>query len=246
MRRVSAVSILALCVTLLLGCSMNESSEGPDERAKASVANPAISPSVARAEQGLQWRMRWRDDSVVDLDSSLGTFVRAVTESHLLVLFDWDVEGEFPGVREAVPIPDILDPAPSNDPYNTADKILRIASVRPLSGDQTVVEVCDLGRASSSETSFPPYFSADFPPQGAFGRVGMVSLTIESGGTAPPGSEAGDSLFPGFNVFGDWRVLALDAGGRPGEPSPDVSICGDMGDLTAPGPSYPGWSGAGV
>ncbi|MFC9982555.1 hypothetical protein [Gordonia sp. NPDC127522] len=162
------------------------------------------------------------------------------------MLYDWDIEGEYPGVREAVPIPDILDPAPSSDPYHTADKILRIASVQQLGGGQMVIDVCTVGRASSSEVSFPPYFSSDFRPEGPFGRVTVVSVTVQREGTAPPESKPGDSLFPGDNVFGDWKALEIEAGLRPGEQPLDPSICGDMGDLTAPGPSYPGWSGAGV
>ncbi|MCZ0914597.1 hypothetical protein O0V02_19580 [Gordonia amicalis] len=202
-----------------------------------------------RAEQGLQWRARWRDDSSIDLLSPMGTFVRGVIEADSLAVFDWDVEGEFPGVKRAVQTRKLWEPAWGAEFYNTSDHIFKIASVREAGGDAVTAIVCSIGQGKNDEASFPPLFDSDNRPTSTDRGISIVRLTINTEGEKPPEERPGDRLFPGYDVFGDWWVSEYKnawAPNVPGEPKPDTAVCGDMGDLTAPGPSYPGWSGSGV
>lgn len=248
MRPAEVMAGIAAVAVLMTACSTAEpdGSRSPEE--SGTTATTALQPSEARAEQGLQWRMRWRDDGAIDLHSPSGTFVRAVVEADLLALFDWDVEGEFPGVSDALSSWWRGNTFASNEPYNTADQILKIADFRDVDERSSVALVCTRGKAASSEESFPPYLSSENPPNND-APVNVERVAFDRIGSSPPDVRPGDRLFPGHNVFGDWRVTEYKAAWAPnvpGEPTPDVSICGDMGDLAAPGPSYPGWSGTGV
>lgn len=236
-------------VGVLAGCGQAIDTSPRGEVAGSSGAHVVVSPSQERADSGLQWRMRWREDGAVDLSSPTATFIRAAMEAYYLVLFDWDPEEEFPGLKEAAPVWWNRDIAPSNSPFNTADVVLKIASVQKVGADHASALICHSGKTASSESEFPGYFDPANPPDVIQRGVKVVRLAFERTGTAPPDGLAGDRLFPGSNVFGDWRLTEFKstwAPNVPGEAAPDRSTCGDMGDLTAPGPSYPGWPDAGV
>lgn len=248
LRLVRPVSVLLSVICLSTGCAVSGSS-APSSTAGSTDAVQSASPSEARALQGLQWRSRWRDDSRVELSAPAGTFIRAVIEAHALAIFDWDVEDEFPGVKRAVPTRDSWEPAWGAEFYNTSDHMNKIADVRRVADDTVIALVCSTGQAKNDESEFPPFFDASNRPDRIDRGISVVRLTVHTRGESPPEERRGDRLFPGYDVFGDWWVSEYKdtwAPNVPGEPKPDVGICGDMGDLTAPGPSYPGWSGAGV
>ncbi|GAC51757.1 hypothetical protein GOAMI_03_01430 [Gordonia amicalis NBRC 100051 = JCM 11271] len=255
MRRADVIAVALLCLGLVTACSdIDASSSSGSSGNTASGSVRSMSPSEARAADRLQWRMRWREDGAVDLSSPTGTFIRGVIEGETLLLFDWDVDGEFPGIKDAIPgRKDWMPPLGSND-YQTVDEIYKIADVRDLGDNSAVALVCTSGQVSTDEAGFPPYFDSENVPDARDRFVAVYRLTFHREGESPPESRSGPRLFPGYDVFGDWWVSEYtdswappsgpDEWGR--EPMPDPTICGDMGDLTAPGPSYPGWSGSGV
>ncbi len=255
MRRADVAAIVVLCLGLVTACG--DIDRSPSSGSAGSTTSSSVrtaSPSEARAADRLQWRTRWLENGAVDLSSPTGTFIRGVIEGEALLLFDWNVDGEFPGIKDAIPgRKDWMPPLGSSD-YQTVDEIHKIADVRDIGDNSAVALVCTSGKVSSDPASFPPYFDSKNIPDAHNRFVAVDRLTFHREGESPPESRPGPKLFPGYDVFGDWWISEYkdswaptsgqDEWGR--EPMPDPSICGDMGDLTAPGPSYPGWSGSEV
>lgn len=257
MRHVRTGAVVLAILGLVTACGdTGESPVSSDPASdRSSSASRSLSPSEASAAERLQWRVRWREDGFVDLSSHTGTFIRGIIEAETLHFFDWDVEGKYPGIKDAIPHrEDWLPPFGDND-YQTVDEINKIASVRDLGDNIKVALVCTSGKWDGDESGFPPLFDGENAPGARDRFVAVERLTFHTEGDLPPEARPGGDLFPKYDVFGDWWVSehttswAPKSGPDPWgprEPMPDPSICGDMGDLTAPGPSYPGWSGAGV
>ncbi|GAA1479770.1 hypothetical protein GCM10009624_02100 [Gordonia sinesedis] len=106
-----------------------------------------------------------------------------------------------------------------------------------------MARICYQGRSHLGGTPGEWLLSSSKPPVAAELDPAMVVVSFYKDGSEPPAMQRGPAARPTANVFGGWYMTEYRESwpkGDPTAPNPRAE-CGDMGDLTAPGPSYPGW-----
>ncbi|MCF3936982.1 hypothetical protein L1892_01115 [Gordonia sp. GW1C4-4] len=234
---------LGICSALLLvGCGGGTSNQLAND--DASVSPETSTP----AYENLQMRVRW-SEGAESLATSEATFLRAVFESDAIATVEGSLAAAFPGYADALADPDTIsryESSGSPSRNHTIDYRAKIAGIDETAGRTAVALVCSAGRNAFADGEFPPMISASDPPKGTEANPGVMKVFFERGEVAPPEGQRGDATVPGANVFGDWKVTEIQrvwASDAPDRPDPRL-ICGDLGDLTEPGSSRPGWSAA--
>lgn len=241
--RLRSLAGLGICSALLLvGCD-----GGAANQLSHDEANISAETSMSTYEN-LQMRVRW-SEGAESLASSEATFLRAVFESDAIATLEGSAAAAFPGYAPALADRDTIsryESSGSPSRRHTIDYRAKIAGIDETAGRSAAAVVCSAGRNAFADSEFPPMISASDPPIGTEANPGVMKVFFERGEVAPPEGQRGDATVPGANVFGDWKVIQIQRVWAIDDPErPDPSqICGDMGDLTEPGNSRPGWSAA--
>lgn len=205
-----------------------------------------IPPDELPDHGNLKLRVRWRTDGIIDLNSPIATFLRAVFESDQLAWMASDVDAAFPGYPRANRSTETY--AGEKPFFVTSDRRAKIIRDGPIATDTRVAEICWGGRSQYNPREFPPMISESSPPIPEERYLFKTAITYRTDGREPPADQRGNAARPSDNVFGDWYFTGYTMTSYVDDPTgPDPSIeCGNMGDLTEPGPSFPGWPTRGV
>ncbi|SKX80925.1 Uncharacterised protein [Mycobacteroides abscessus subsp. bolletii] len=228
--------------------------------------SPTTSPSIP--EDKLQYTYRWISNPRLDLMSSEGTFVRAVTESEESARLSHQsgraafIDKGYPGIERAEK--NVFGKrdlgyfgGDTSQPSIVGTAYYEVVDFR-RDGESFTATVCNYSGQTAQKEPNGKYSSRGSTPTGSastytFGPDPSMPLTEQH---APPTKQHGPARQPDDNVFGTWLLLEEPRSAAdqvemcqklaPGTPAdwPDVYVRSDPPPTLPPDPGWPAGSSA--
>ncbi|MGV9825926.1 hypothetical protein [Gordonia sp. NPDC003429] len=251
-RRVAAL-LAVISAMILSGCG--KSPETSSQINAETGHNGGVSENVPA---DFDTTFRWIPDSVFDVSSPEGTFVRAFVESFELANAGGSTRWGYPGFAEAAPsnIAQMISVYPStvSDSRPGVGTVFFTGLRRIDDGAWTRLVLCRYGYRSVRETTgrHTDWLSGMDSPR-------PVEIDFRRGLVVPPTAVKGTARTPGARVFGDWYATRYDFAAVYPTPTADQLACAAQVPASVPrrapvrGPQpwkpmapSPGWSSTAV
>lgn len=203
------VVLITLFISLVLSVSACSVVQGGESLSREEAIEDGASEALSGRHYATNYL--WHESDVFDLNSSLGTFVRAYIESMLRMGVDGGKEALFPGAEEATSFDmSFLERAAVDNPAGPSGRrgvidLLVLAVNENVSESEIIVCEDPSGVAGKIGTGEWQALGTE-----THTRVQISRLVVDMAGDSPPSNVVGRAQYPRESVFGDWKAIEYD------------------------------------